>query len=360
MENKASFSLFLCCFLLATFLFFPYGTGTRILLQDYADPPLPESDNGQTKAGVKRSQMHTAPSWGNSPPTPTNSQSWQTTYREEVRQQAEQEAQSEACYWTRAHLHPYLELDKAKREYGEVIQNQQYSWEGRNPPPASSARKVTPETLNANKSAGVRRSQMHTAPSWGNSPPTPTLGTLNANKPAGVRRSQTHTALSWENSPPRRRIWTGQSGTKRTSFEYGTVSDKQIMDIKRSLTFVLCCSLLSSILFFSYGTISRKLLAIQEDSNGQSKAGVRRSPTNRAPSWAGRNPPPASSARKVTLGMLNANKPAGVRRSQMHTAPSWGNSPPTPTLGTLNVNKPAGVRRSQTHTALSWENSPPR
>ncbi|KAK8567413.1 hypothetical protein V6N13_105382 [Hibiscus sabdariffa] len=101
MENKASFSLILCCFLLASFLFFPYGTGTRILLQDYADPPLTENDNGQTKAGVKGSQTHTGPSWGNSPPTPTNPRSWQRSYQEQVSQQAEQEAQREACYWTR-------------------------------------------------------------------------------------------------------------------------------------------------------------------------------------------------------------------------------------------------------------------
>ncbi|KAK8567411.1 hypothetical protein V6N13_105380 [Hibiscus sabdariffa] len=82
------------------------------------------------------------------------------------------------------------------------------------------------------------------------------------------------------------------------------------MDIKRSLTLVLCCSLLSSILFFSYGTISRKLLTIHEDNNGQSKAGVWGSHSKSAPSWEGRNPPPASSTGKVTSGVLTANRAA--------------------------------------------------
>ncbi|GMI87490.1 hypothetical protein HRI_002418300 [Hibiscus trionum] len=109
MENKPSFSLILCCFLLASFLFCPHGTGTRILLQDYEDSPPPEGDNGQTKAGVRRSQAHTAPSWGNSPPTPTSSQSWKRAYEDQVRQEAEQEAQREACNWTRGVTNTYCE-----------------------------------------------------------------------------------------------------------------------------------------------------------------------------------------------------------------------------------------------------------
>ncbi|KAL4303346.1 hypothetical protein GQ457_10G028200 [Hibiscus cannabinus] len=120
---------------------------------------------------------------------------------------------------------------------------------------------------------------------------------------AGLRGHRSNTAPSQQNSPL-------DKHTKLFAFGLKIFPDKQIMDIKRSLTFVLCCSLLSSILFFSYGTISRKLLAIQEDSNGQSKAGVKGSYSKPAHSWEGRNPPPASSARKVTPGTLNANKPA--------------------------------------------------
>ncbi|XP_039065790.1 uncharacterized protein LOC120211275 [Hibiscus syriacus] len=106
MENKHSFSLILCCFLLASLLLFPPATGSRILQQDY---DYEEGDNGQTKAGVRRIPSKTAPSWGNTPPTPTDLQSWKRSYEAQVRQQAESEARSEACQWTRGVTNTYCD-----------------------------------------------------------------------------------------------------------------------------------------------------------------------------------------------------------------------------------------------------------
>ncbi|XP_039023655.1 uncharacterized protein LOC120156416 [Hibiscus syriacus] len=106
MENNPSVALILCCFLLASFVLFPCGTDSRVLLQDY---DYEEGDNGQTKAGVRRSHTNSAQSWGNSPPTPTNSQSWQKSYEAQVRQQAEGEARREACNWTRGLTNSYCD-----------------------------------------------------------------------------------------------------------------------------------------------------------------------------------------------------------------------------------------------------------
>ncbi|XP_039065789.1 uncharacterized protein LOC120211274 [Hibiscus syriacus] len=110
------------------------------------------------------------------------------------------------------------------------------------------------------------------------------------------------------------------------------------MEIKRSFSLVLCCSLLASVLFFSYGTISRKLLAIQEDNNGQSKARVWGSHSNTAPSQAGHNPPQASN---------NGQSKAGLWGHHSNTAPSQaGHNPPqasntgTVTQRALNRGKP--------------------
>ncbi|KAK8486196.1 hypothetical protein V6N13_026121 [Hibiscus sabdariffa] len=72
------------------------------------------------------------------------------------------------------------------------------------------------------------------------------------------------------------------------------------MEIKPSFSNILCCYLLAWFIFFPHGIISRKLLEIQEESNGQSKAPVRRSHSSTAPSWAGQNSPPVSQDRPIT------------------------------------------------------------
>ncbi|XP_022776557.1 uncharacterized protein LOC111318146 [Durio zibethinus] len=65
MAIKPSFSLILCCFLLASVLFIPHAiVGSRL-------EEVKEDDNGQSKAGVTKSHANTAPSWvsNDSPPT---------------------------------------------------------------------------------------------------------------------------------------------------------------------------------------------------------------------------------------------------------------------------------------------------
>ncbi|KAK8549860.1 hypothetical protein V6N13_055425 [Hibiscus sabdariffa] len=97
------------------------------------------------------------------------------------------------------------------------------------------------------------------------------------------------------------------------------------MEMKRSFCLIICCSLLASVLFFTYGTVSRNLLGVQEiihavvifdlllgiavDGNGGSKAVVTRSSSTKAPSKAGDNSPPTSSG-TITGRTLYRNQAA--------------------------------------------------
>ncbi|KAK8259050.1 hypothetical protein V6Z11_D13G030800, partial [Gossypium hirsutum] len=65
--------------------------------------------------------------------------------------------------------------------------------------------------------------------------------------------------------------------------------------IKSPFPLILCCYLLVSFVFFPQGTVSRKLLGIAEGGNGPSKAGVRKSKSQPAPSWGGQGSHPAAS-----------------------------------------------------------------
>ncbi|KAK8259049.1 hypothetical protein V6Z12_D13G030400 [Gossypium hirsutum] len=64
--------------------------------------------------------------------------------------------------------------------------------------------------------------------------------------------------------------------------------------IKSPFPLILCCYLLVSFVFFPQGTVSRKLLG-EEGGNGPSKAGVRKSKSQPAPSWGGQGSHPAAS-----------------------------------------------------------------
>ncbi|XP_039054754.1 uncharacterized protein LOC120197221 [Hibiscus syriacus] len=66
------------------------------------------------------------------------------------------------------------------------------------------------------------------------------------------------------------------------------------METKRSFCLIICCCVLASVLIFSYGTASRNLFEVQEDGNGQSKAGLMGHASSNAPSQAGRDSPPTS------------------------------------------------------------------
>ncbi|KAK8507957.1 hypothetical protein V6N11_073473 [Hibiscus sabdariffa] len=79
--------------------------------------------------------------------------------------------------------------------------------------------------------------------------------------------------------------------------------------MKRSFCLIICCSLLASVLFFTYGTVSRNLLGVQVDGNGGSKAVVTRSSSTKAPSKAGDNSPPTSSG-TITGRTLYRNQAA--------------------------------------------------
>ncbi|XVE91831.1 hypothetical protein REPUB_Repub01dG0045500 [Reevesia pubescens] len=67
---------------------------------------------------------------------------------------------------------------------------------------------------------------------------------------------------------------------------------------------ILCCFLLALLFFIPHGIVAGRVPPeVKEDDNGHSKAGVRRSHTNPAPSWVGHNSPPTPR----TLGGLSAN-----------------------------------------------------
>ncbi|XP_052880701.1 uncharacterized protein LOC128286929 [Gossypium arboreum] len=68
-----------------------------------------------------------------------------------------------------------------------------------------------------------------------------------------------------------------------------------MVNIKSPFPLILSCYLLVSFVFFQQGTVSRKLLG-EEGGNGPSKAGVRKSKSQPAPSWGGQDSQPAASS----------------------------------------------------------------
>ncbi|KAK6281163.1 hypothetical protein POUND7_014988 [Theobroma cacao] len=71
------------------------------------------------------------------------------------------------------------------------------------------------------------------------------------------------------------------------------------MLIKPPFSFVLCCFLLASLLFIRHGVVARRLLEIQENDNGTSRVGIKKSKPTTAPSWVGQNNPPSSESHGV-------------------------------------------------------------
>ncbi|KAK8495951.1 hypothetical protein V6N12_041585 [Hibiscus sabdariffa] len=75
------------------------------------------------------------------------------------------------------------------------------------------------------------------------------------------------------------------------------------MEMKRSFCLIICCSLLASVLFVTYGTVPRNLLGVQEYGNGVSKGRVPRSSSSTAPSKAGDNSPPTGTVYRNRAGV---------------------------------------------------------
>ncbi|KAK6242461.1 hypothetical protein SCA6_007850 [Theobroma cacao] len=66
------------------------------------------------------------------------------------------------------------------------------------------------------------------------------------------------------------------------------------MLIKPPFSLVLCCFLLASLLCIRHGVVARRLLEVQENDNGTSRVGIKKSKPTTAPSWVGQNNPPSS------------------------------------------------------------------
>ncbi|KAH1030660.1 hypothetical protein J1N35_042834 [Gossypium stocksii] len=92
-----------------------------------------------------------------------------------------------------------------------------------------------------------------------------------------------------------------------------------MVTIKSPLPLILCCYLLVSFVFFPHGALSRQLLG-EGGGNKRSKAEVRKSKSQSAPSWGGQDshPPPssqvsrASSSTVVAYSRQVSNGPTGT------------------------------------------------
>ncbi|XP_017970665.1 PREDICTED: uncharacterized protein LOC18610011 [Theobroma cacao] len=80
------------------------------------------------------------------------------------------------------------------------------------------------------------------------------------------------------------------------------------MLIKPPFSLVLCCFLLASLLCIRHGVVARRLLEVQENDNGTSKVGIRKSKPTTAPSWVGQNNPPSSQSHGVKTSQATCTR----------------------------------------------------